>query len=544
MAQETNTAPRLIKFLLLSALLLLLAIYTFYQHTPENILFTDDIATAFAVSEGALSGEMPLLGPASHLGGRHLGPSYFWFLSLVLIAVGANSYFVVLALSALKLIAVIFPGYFLSKVLRKPAGEWIFVAFLLSLLGSNHIEQLRLPWSANYILVPSALTLVACLLCLLKKNLASFLFFLISASLLVQVHLGGIPFVIGLFLVIVVALIKVGSKAQFYDSNKFLNLFLIVCFFLIWLPSLLYEFSYSSNLLNIFEAHLKGEHVGAGINQSISVLLDFFVRQTGYYLPIWESFSINVQIGIKIILALSIIWLTISFYRITFTEMRFFIVALLIGSLFLAISLGSAEAPIHHYYFNTIASVPALLLALIVAYAITLIITDGTNSLSITQFVNKLSASVLIILLSSSSLYGSYKNLKRFLDRAFPIEQSLLHAQELNKIINEDNSSKESIRFFSRGKRAAGRNPVYYFLGSEYKPYMQQASYFKELPSFNKKNKTSADVAYAEVCPRYKNKTVLERHPKLKNNWQIEREILIGSCKTCKGCQLVRLVKN
>ena len=161
---------------------------------PETILFTNDIAVAFAVMQETLSGEIPLLGPASHLGGRHLGPSYFWFLSLLNLFVGSDPYIIVVCLSILKVISLVLLGYFVSKAFKRSLSEWIFIGFLISLLGSNHIEQLRVPWSANYILIPSALTICSCLYVIQKKSILSLLLYMVCAKLVSTNALRWNPF--------------------------------------------------------------------------------------------------------------------------------------------------------------------------------------------------------------------------------------------------------------------------------------------------------------------------------------------------------------
>lgn len=51
---------------------------------PHSILFLDDQAFSMQLGKLILDGISPLTGRPSHLGARHIGPLYIWFIGGVL----------------------------------------------------------------------------------------------------------------------------------------------------------------------------------------------------------------------------------------------------------------------------------------------------------------------------------------------------------------------------------------------------------------------------------------------------------------------------
>ena len=248
-----------------------------------------------------------------------------------------------------------------------------------------------------------------------------------------------------------------------------------------------------------------------------------------------------ISLIVALLTVISFAWVLNCFWSFVNNELKVFVLAIVAGSIFLILSLSTTPKPLNHYYFNSMASVPAILIGMLLGCSGFILCQSKTYDNKVTKFLSFFSAGFLILVILSSAVVGMYKSLDRFANKPFPAHLSLLHSVELSKIIQNDLENNGMFRLFSRGKDRSGRNPVYYFLGKKYFPGMQQASYFKELEYFRKNKRTKAEVAYLEVCPKSKNKPVMKKHKKLNKVWTDEQPVSTQSCKACKACELYRL---
>jgi hypothetical protein len=179
-------------------LAILLSLYFSWSISPETIYFNSDFALSLAVTQLGLGGDPILLGPPSHIGGRHLGPLYYYLLAFPQLAFGQDVYSIVVFQVVIKVIALIVSLVIASWYSLR--AHFYFVTVLVTLVFITKVPQVdflvQVPWHGNDILLAGVILLFALTLNLARKNNA--LLFL-SSLLALQLHTIVLPLVIAVW---------------------------------------------------------------------------------------------------------------------------------------------------------------------------------------------------------------------------------------------------------------------------------------------------------------------------------------------------------
>jgi len=229
-----------------------------FNLSADNTLFTNDMALSFAVADDFITSlDVILLGPPSHVGGRHLGPLYFYYLSLVYLVANKSVIVASVILGIIRVFALqaAFTLALLPFFRPRTVATSVFLALLIIVLTPNPFP-FRVPWHGNDILLCGAIILTASILSVQKSNIW-LLFLGCSASL--QLHYGSLPLIaIGLSCYGVASRMGyVRQRSLMRPQEHLVSLLLLI---VLWLPSLffIYDSGVVKFLRPLISRHLAG----------------------------------------------------------------------------------------------------------------------------------------------------------------------------------------------------------------------------------------------------------------------------------------------
>ena len=123
--------PRYIVHILCSILSLVLLGVVAAELPPARVSVTDDLALAITAGDAVLHGTMPLMGPSSHLGGRHLGPLYFIYTAFCLWIGAGSMHYALVAMSFCKFLGIILLACLARNFARSPTEGWWYACGVL-----------------------------------------------------------------------------------------------------------------------------------------------------------------------------------------------------------------------------------------------------------------------------------------------------------------------------------------------------------------------------------------------------------------------------
>jgi hypothetical protein len=325
----------------------LLAIGVSYNFGPDTIFFANDQALSFAVVDRALGGEIPLAGPPSHVGGRHLGPFYYWYLILTQL-IGGGLHGALIVGAVFSAISVLLIGWVVGG-----AGG-VLLAALVAVAG--YLDTIRIPWHPHILLPLNALFIFSTAR-LFRAGPAFLGWWFLVGSILGQTHSAAVPFVVGVGAVVLLWLvlqIRLGSGRELMQVRASWILGLLTL-----APLLIYNLVYDGNLGRLFQTHAHAEEtVGAGFKAALIALYDFlgqhvlggsWNRSLGLAFVSWLGFGVLLEKSSR-----ERIWQTLN-------EGRWILGAVLSGSIFTTIALSRFKPPIYDYYWSVLLPVPLIL---------------------------------------------------------------------------------------------------------------------------------------------------------------------------------------
>jgi len=373
----------------LAALALTIALFlclVFEKYTPSNITFMNDSAFSFAVARLELDGHHPLLGPPSHIGGRHLGPVYYWAVAFSLWVTQGHDYYAILVLLSLMLLACAITVTIATSL--APSGTRLAAAIgtVLCLCGEIYLMQVREPWHGNFLFLPSACVFLSFLIGL-RKGPRYLPLYILSASFLITTHYGCAPLVVGTGATLVAYWIvhKFNSELAapaLSRSFLFLGIGLPLCLsLLLWLPLITYEVLYPSNLATLAHAFFKSHHKQAGLWAGVTTFFGFLIHHTFLAEHSQRAGSVVSVASYYAAAGLTTLFMVLfigHIRRITKTSQFFYLGMLASSALFIVSASRAPSAPppyppIYEYYFNGLLPLPALLIGIAFSQAASMI---------------------------------------------------------------------------------------------------------------------------------------------------------------------------
>ncbi|MCB0345949.1 MAG: hypothetical protein KDD66_12590 [Bdellovibrionales bacterium] len=503
-----------------AALSLVLALLVAAPLVSGWILFTNDFAVSLAVADGMLHGEMPLLGPPSHVGGRHLGPAYYWYLATVYALSGKSPFVCTLLLSLLKIAALCVLLYLTSVHLRHKAKViGVCTIALSACCGFWTLWILRTPWHASSEFVSTTLLLLAFHF-VLEKGREAFGWYILAASFCIQMHLAAAPLLAVISAVAVARCLK--SNIDELPSKRSVAP-AIVLLVLLWLPPLIAELFAPSNISSLLQAHgaeNSAPRIGLlGSVDAFSVFAADVLSPQKVHGP---------EIGDWILL------LVLAFGAVLYIKRnrsldRTFAVSLLAAIFIHVVAIAFVRAPLRdHFWFPIL---PLLLVLFGLGGGALFELARSHKFPRSSRAVGSLALASAVICLApgiytnSVEAFFSGGSLWRYNMWQF---ETLNHAQELTKIIRS-NQVHTPFELKVVGPAPLRQNAYYFFLGPKFFHAMYYQKYFFELSTFNGNigNETRILIRCGPPLPNEKN---------THNAWKTSRGIPLADCESCSSC--------
>lgn len=510
--------------ILLGALLFLV----FYNFTADNIFFANDQATDFIVAREWLSGDMPLLGPPSHVGGRHPGPIYYGFVTLLYFLAGKNIT-VAIALAALcKVLSVGLLFCAFRELLPKSSSTQIIFAMIgaaLCIMQPPYVWLFRVGWHSNFLFIAGLIAASSCLP-VLRHGPSRLPVAALGLSFLFLTHLSSVPVVGAFALIIACRFFTNRGRWSTGPANKSLLYASFVGVLILWSPVIYHELNFPQNFAALFNLH-SSHQLKAGILKSISMAVNFLAYNcTG--LP-KDSISF----------ASKLVFIVISgFFACRFFKERdpvgrwqcALIFAPIISTIFV---LARFKEPLYSHYFNSSIFIPAFLSGLIFWQAAHEAFTSATP-------IRKYAGILFITCFTTVALFGGFRSFRTFRSPRFDSFYTLAHfetaASDMQKIVGETN---EPITVITSLKSKVSRNGYAYFLPLNYHLNLEYENFFHELDYFAA-NHSVAQRGIFIACP--------PPHAELRNRlvenlqgWKASRPITDPTCETCGECLIMKL---
>ena len=497
---------------------------------PEKIFFTQDLATSFGVSRAFLNGELLLLGPPSHVGGRHLGPYYYWTIVFSLLVAGGDTYRAVIVLVILNLTSLLLLIFILRKFFSGLSLYGALCGLGGTVLGSKFPWVLRDPWHANMVFLFSSV-FVFSFYKTLERGKWYFPFMILSGAVLGQMHFSSAPLVIGFGAVALLSLYKLPQRDKVTRREKLFSLSALILTCFSFTPLLIYELRFGSVIEPLF----------SGLNERSEFSIDYLslFAHIGRYFGDYTPFhAVNLPVlfhtrELKILYCISGVLLSVSWFYVSSLRKKYFAGGVLLSLVLYAVSLRHAP-DLYNYYLNALLPVVALVSSIGIGFSIKCAL----------QIKSEKYLAGISIVFSTLFFLFAYENFiktsKVLASRPIAHWHTLETSTALADAIKADNASKEPFTLVTQGVLDISREAVFYELGQEYFDEYRYREVFREIP-YRPESVKNAQLGYSMYAPRtdWLGRKSARRHRK--EGWIDEQELSLQHCKTCSNCDLIRL---
>ncbi|NDC37151.1 MAG: hypothetical protein EBZ48_03760 [Proteobacteria bacterium] len=477
----------------------------FWRFNPDTLVFTDDLTVSIAVARLFLNGEHTLLGPPCHVAGRHLGPIYYWYLSLLLWMAREDVLRMAILCTIAKLCAAGIVVWSLRFFLSRSALLLGSLCAILVLSSGQFLWILRKSWHMHFMLLPATALFVVTFLCIYKGP-RYFLAFMLCCCLLVQTHFGASPVAVGLAAVLLLRWIKESReeghlgltpwralcRRVLLESCSGYRWMWGVLALLSWLPLALYEYRYPSNLFALWGVHKHQIEGSGGLDVAWNVFYQFSRKLLIGTNPVTDLIGAErafVRLALILCTGISGGLLFWSYIRRATSEQRWCLGALLVPCIGMFAALSAARPPVYLYYLNPLLPVVPILAGLVLGHAATIVAESfgptGTST-SRHQVWKALSiGAAMFIPFGYLKTRDLSTNVRQF--RAhFGASQNLSHALHVSTLLAANTPSNTEIRIEAGERTGQSKNGYYYFLKGQPLWLMNYSKYFHELPSFHR----------------------------------------------------------
>jgi hypothetical protein len=348
---------------IVSAALFLFSI--FYNFTPSQIAITSDAGLTFAVADHSLSGHLPLLGAPSHTGGRHLGPLYYYLTAILYFLSGKNIFVAHFLYSCFLVSGICLWLLFFWKISLSLANDHkrffylCSAVFLSSLITKPSIELFRYFWQPHFFLFFTPLLLHS-LIGVLQKKPGAVLKALITSSFMIQIHYGSLPMLACFWVCFLIARLnnQIVRESDYRYQNAS-SVFLFALLFLLWAPTIYYEFFIEQNIIRTLIPHISSTTKNIAAEFSLrGFLLTYAQEQNGLLLLLQKLPRLVKLSGFVFIIIVSIqSLLMLRSHKLVLT---FFFASLFSFAAFAALLYFSLDTKRTYYLYPLLGVVPAL----------------------------------------------------------------------------------------------------------------------------------------------------------------------------------------
>lgn len=525
-------------------LVVALAIFPFLD--PTRIFFTQDLPTSLSVAKALLAGEPVYLGPPSHMGGRHLGPIYYWYLAtgvgLSRCLVGEHDTLVAIRiLVAVSLFSVpicIATLWLLTDQLHR---RWALAACIATIVTSHALWVLRDPWHSNFQFLPASFFyLVATITA--KRGRSFMPLFVLAASLLIQTHFSSAPAVLATSIVLALHLYRTNKSGPLMRASRtplskpaqYLSL-TIAC--VSWIPLLAYELQYPSNLYQVYLGNVKREKIHATPSEAIHYLLQFFAEQTPF--KSIERWHPPFQPLLQIIFAAGVSFFLLYLLLSLRGHNRWALAALVAPIGCYTVALTNLPDRFLTYYLNGMLPLAPLFVALSFQQAVAIVQRPSTTTVfTLRHQAIRLFACCFCVSLLVMISWNGWGNWRRFSGQPIAGWHTLDFAREISSKIQETNDSGVSFMLLASGSSSISREGILYEHDVQNFAQHSYADWFNEIPSAKDPLISSYDLGYFLYCPQNDRRGWHYARNRLKSEWIGWTRIDLNNCKSCANCGL------
>lgn len=502
------------------AIVALLFVATFTDFSSLTVPFSEDSGLTWAVTQHGLHGEIPLLGPPSHIGGRHIGPFFYWHQIAVAFLAGGDPFLTVLMLAVLRVLAIVGLAYLVSKSAHTPFGAFAGgAAVLVTAINFQLLEIVRAPWQPHELLVTGTLFLWSVSRLLDRPSLSEAPWVLLTSSLFVQTH-----FAAALLILPVLAC----SFPRFILSDRtpsrgYLYLGVgRVLLILVWLPTMIYFLRYPETLSNL----LAGSELATASSSGPRHVLSSLAGTVTKLLPFTPLFPTFVRRILWLTVLAGALGTNIPLFKAKTAPLNLGILCALVVYFLV---LAAVRPPIYSYYLYPL--IPALLFLLG-----TLLATCGD---AIIKHRVRFAAPILPAILPLVAAGNCWIVLGRTSTDWTQPANSLLHAIEMGDGLRADaGDAPFALQAFNQSKVMKGAFRS--FAGEPGDSLIDGWDRLKEISSPS----VGPSSGYLIACPRpfYRERRAIEE--KVSEAWIVGEELTFPQCDTCRGCMLKRIEKR
>jgi hypothetical protein len=511
---------------------LLLVLATYLNFSDTTIAFTEDMALTLAIGEHVAHGEPILLGPPSHIGGRHLGGLMYWLVGVIHLIGDGDALFASCSIALLSLLGILICSHTASLLFPRQHRPAALIASAIGMLTVGGLSFIRYPWANNLLMIFSGLFLYGALQ-VLERGRNAYPFFITTAILLGSLHFSTGP---GVALVTCIVTWRLWRERG-NDVSDFTYSSWVWCGVsaLLLLPIVWFEVAYHPNIISVLTAVRSNAQAPAGFQSALSVGYDLFKNL------FWGTAHGTVTRFAPHLLA-SVAVVTLSFftlirYRKEFPSWMPTYIGMLIALVVLYLyTVQRLSEPLYPSYFYPLLWLPPFLWGLC-GCSLSLIAQSPKGR------IVALGALVLIGCHTASHLYRLHHGEARHAVK--------LHSIEFTKSLAHDLLALPIPKPFTllvpEGSFAhAVRGTILYHLGYDFHPYIE---YWEEIDEFgggpdSKNLSDTADHAVLVQCPKPVGKGRERMVKALSHQWIVGKSDLeLPNCKACSLC-LIRALER
>lgn len=437
-----------------------------------------------------MNGDIPLLGPPSHVGGRHLGALYYYYVALTKVCAGGDVYVAVLLQTFLKSVALLASLVLLLALFDLHKLHWPLAFALLFMFSGSYAWPVRVPWHGNFVVLPSVFFLF-CSFHVMKNGLRCIPLFLLSLSFLVQTQLASAPMLLAFSAVVALCLSSKGElRGGWHESFGAKDWLLLVCALVSWFPTIFYEFAFSSNIASLWNAHGggQGEGAAAGTFSATMMVLTVLREYTTGVFGV-DFLGQGTCRYLEILLLLTALFGLLDYLRANDGVRRAFVSALVLTVFAYIAALSFLGPPLHVYYLHS--ALPVILLLGSISFSHCMIRLTALYGNKSWRRPAACLVGALSLLGVSFALVNAWRHAHAFTQAFSSRVESLDHVRRVGMAIRAESTRSSRIFDIDLSSAAASvqqplrLNAYYFFAGPDYDALMDQAGYFPELKSFN-----------------------------------------------------------
>ena len=523
-----------------------------------------------AVAQAAADGSIPLLGPPSHIGGRHIGPAYFWYVALLRTVSGKSEAALIKLDIAAKLAGAALLMLLTGLLAPKGRAAWAAIAAGLVMCSGKYPSVFRDFWQPHSLFLFSVLFLFS-LYRFLKGREAALVPVFLSASLLVQQHFSALILVASAAAVTGVykfslrrmrdpsisqkgaggsrwiffgAGLAFHSQASRSDDARRLWRFVVssvvgLALIALWTPVVWYEIRFPSNVLALYRAFFQ-ESGAVGYHAALHILEKFFeMYGAGWYAARQLGFGAS---GVKWLLYALLIAILCGGWSRLEIPARALLASGAVSTAAYTLALGRQTSALYEYYLSPLLPCIPLVIGIIFAAAMDLIAGSRRGDTSCRA------AWSLIVGLTCAALVfnwaGSFGgNMHRLRRARLDILFSLYHAEEIADVLRVQAAAEEVSRLIAFGSSSIMEYAYYYYWNRKAWSFMKQAGEMKELNVFQGK-RAPARRAFMLVCPLPDKRGRSKIWQKIDPKWRRLERIDLSQCRSCRRCRMFLLERK